>query len=222
MKEYEGLTLREFAERTGKHPVDAMLDLAVADDLRTEFYAPGPNQNMEFMKEMIDYPYLIPGVSDGGAHTKFFTGGQYPTEFLAWLVRELQDVESRGSALAVSALCRRMCAGFRDRGSAARRRAGRHRGLRLRQAWRWGRWKSRTTFRAANGGACARPTAIAYIMVNGEITMRDGVETGASRGTIAAPRQGAEAARIRRWSRRFKFFKRKPGLSASRSSATTG
>ena len=61
---------------------------AVADDLRTEFYAPGPNQDMDYMKEMLDYPYLIPGVSDGGAHTKFFTGGQYPTEFLAWLVRD--------------------------------------------------------------------------------------------------------------------------------------
>jgi len=32
MKEYEGMTLREFGDRTGKHPVDAMLDLAVADD----------------------------------------------------------------------------------------------------------------------------------------------------------------------------------------------
>jgi N-acyl-D-aspartate/D-glutamate deacylase len=115
LKEYEGLTLRELAERTGKHPVDAMLDIAVADDLRTEFYAPGPNQNMGFLKEMLDYPWLIPGVSDGGAHTKFFTGGQYPTDMLERMVREgemlsLEEAHWRLSALPA------LCAGFRDRG----------------------------------------------------------------------------------------------------------
>jgi N-acyl-D-amino-acid deacylase len=115
LKEYEGLTLREAGARAGKHPVDAMLDLAVADDLRTEFYAPGPNQNMEFMKEILANPWLIPGVSDGGAHTKFFTGGRYPTEFLAGLVREhemltLEEAHWRLSALPA------YCAGFRERG----------------------------------------------------------------------------------------------------------
>ena len=34
-KPFENLTLGEVAARTGKHPVDAMLDVAVADDLRT-------------------------------------------------------------------------------------------------------------------------------------------------------------------------------------------
>ena len=27
-------------------------------------------------------PYTIPGVSDGGAHTKFFNGGAWTTDFL--------------------------------------------------------------------------------------------------------------------------------------------
>ncbi|MGO9605916.1 MAG: N-acyl-D-amino-acid deacylase family protein [Candidatus Binataceae bacterium] len=115
LKEYEGLTLREAGERTGKHPVDFMLDVAVADDLHTEFYAPGPNQNMDFMKEMIDYPWLIPGVSDGGAHTKFFTGGQYPTEMLERLVREREMLSLEEAHWRLSALPA-LCAGFRDRG----------------------------------------------------------------------------------------------------------
>ena len=33
----EGLTIAEVAERTGKHPIDAMLDLAVEDELKTTF-----------------------------------------------------------------------------------------------------------------------------------------------------------------------------------------
>jgi len=115
LKEFEGMTLREAAQRTGKHPVDFMLDTAVADDLRTEFYAPGPNQNMDFMKEMLDYPWLIPGVSDGGAHTKFFTGGQYPTEMLERLVREREMLSLEEAHWRLSALPA-LCAGFRDRG----------------------------------------------------------------------------------------------------------
>ena len=182
MKEYEGMTLREFGERTGKHPVDAMLDLAVADDLRTEFYAPGPNQNMEYMKEMIDYPYLIPGVSDGGAHTKFFTGGQYPTEFLAGLVRDRKMLSLEEAHWRLSALPA-MCAGFSGRGVL---REGSPadvviydyeklavRPMEIAHDLPGGEWRR---VRKADG--------YRYIMVNGEITMRDDQQTGASAGRL--------------------------------------
>ena len=67
----------------GKHPVDAMLDVAVADGLRTEFYSTPVNTGLQsFNTEIAQSEVTIPGVSDGGAHTKFFAGGVYPTEFL--------------------------------------------------------------------------------------------------------------------------------------------
>ena len=40
-KHLEGLTMGDAAKRTGKHMVDTMLDLAVSEDLKTEFFAPG-------------------------------------------------------------------------------------------------------------------------------------------------------------------------------------
>jgi N-acyl-D-amino-acid deacylase len=55
-KKFEGLTLRKAAAQSGKHPVDVMLDIAVSEDLKTEFFAPAINQNAELMKELIDYP----------------------------------------------------------------------------------------------------------------------------------------------------------------------
>ena len=60
-------------------------------------------------------PTPCPGVSDGGAHTKFFTGGAWPTDILKWLVRDegkitLEEAHFRLSALPAHA------AGFRDRG----------------------------------------------------------------------------------------------------------
>jgi len=114
-KGLEGLTLRKAAAQTGKHPVDVMLDLSVSEDLKTEFFAPAINQNMELMKELIEYPYLTFGVSDGGAHTKFLTAGRYPTEGIVKYCREnkwlsLEDIHWRLSALPA------FCAGFKDRG----------------------------------------------------------------------------------------------------------
>jgi N-acyl-D-amino-acid deacylase len=114
-KNLEGLTLRKAAAQTGKHPVDVMLDLAVSEDLKTEFFAPAINQNMELMKELITYPYLTFGVSDGGAHTKFLTAGRYPTEGIVKYCRDnqwlsLEEIHWRLSALPA------FCAGFKDRG----------------------------------------------------------------------------------------------------------
>jgi N-acyl-D-aspartate/D-glutamate deacylase len=101
--------------RLGKHPVDVMLDIAVADDLRTTFYLPALNRRLELLQELVDYDWAIFGVSDGGAHTKFFTAGRYPTETLTKMVREhsmlsLEDAHWRLSALPA------WCAGFHDRG----------------------------------------------------------------------------------------------------------
>jgi len=115
-KPFENLTVGEVAVRTGKHPVDAMLDVAVADDLKTIFYAEPANVSRSALREIIEYAWILPGVSDGGAHTKFFTGGRYPTEFLSRIVREeamcsLEHAHWRLSTLPAH------CAGFRDRGT---------------------------------------------------------------------------------------------------------
>jgi N-acyl-D-aspartate/D-glutamate deacylase len=108
-------TVGQVAEALGKHPVDAMLDIAVADGLATEFFAAPPNVSMQHLKEIVDDPYVLFGVSDGGAHTKFLTAGRYPTETLVKIVREqgmlsLEDAHWRLSALPA------MLAGFSGRG----------------------------------------------------------------------------------------------------------
>jgi N-acyl-D-amino-acid deacylase len=114
-KKFEGLTLRQAAAQTSKHPVDMMLDLAVSEGLKTEFFAPAVNQDMSLMKELVDTPHIAFGVSDGGAHTKFLTAGRFPTEGIVKFCREkgwlsLEDIHWRLSALPA------FCAGFKDRG----------------------------------------------------------------------------------------------------------
>src|SRR5829696_1751636 len=113
---YEGKSLRQIADEEGKHYLDVMLDLSLETDLKTEFLGEGPVYNADHMAGVYtESPYTIPGVSDGGAHTKFFTGGAWTTDLLMWMVREtgklsLEEAHYRMSALAAHA------AGFKNRG----------------------------------------------------------------------------------------------------------
>lgn len=115
MKHFENLTLREVGEREGKHPVDAMLDLALADDMRTTFYGPSIGQKLEHLKEVVEPDTTLFGVSDGGAHTKFFCGGRYSTEAITRIVRENQIMSLEEAHWRLSAQPA-ACAGFRNRG----------------------------------------------------------------------------------------------------------
>jgi len=114
-EQYRDMMVGAIAEKLGKHPVDAMLDIAVHDKLKTEFFAAGTNTWPGYMKEIVDNPYVLFGVSDGGAHTKFLTAGRYPTETIIKAVREhgmmsLEEAHWRLSALPA------MVAGFENRG----------------------------------------------------------------------------------------------------------
>jgi N-acyl-D-amino-acid deacylase len=181
-KAFENLRLAEVAARTGKHPVDAMLDLAVADDLRTVFYAEPANVDRAAMRDIIDYEWIVPGVSDGGAHTKFFTGGRYPTEFLSRIVRDeamcsLEHAHWRLAALPAH------CAGFQDRGTITEGAPAdvvvydleRLECLPMEVAHDFpgGEWRR-----------VQRARGYRFILVNGEVTIEEDRETGTHSGRL--------------------------------------
>ncbi|MEA3216504.1 MAG: N-acyl-D-amino-acid deacylase [Acidimicrobiia bacterium] len=116
LEHYVGRSLEDIGRDEGRHYIDVMLDVAIQSELKAEFLGPDRGYNADYMAELItDSPYTFPGVSDGGAHTKFFNGGAFTTDFLMWLVRDeprisLEEAHYRLSALPAHA------AGFRDRG----------------------------------------------------------------------------------------------------------
>jgi N-acyl-D-aspartate/D-glutamate deacylase len=114
-EQFREMSVRQVADKTGKHPVDAMLDIAVTDELRTLFFAAPPQGTSDLLKEIVQYPHMLFGVSDGGAHTKFLTAGRYPTETLAVQVRENQWITYEEAHRRLSALPAQL-AGFQDRG----------------------------------------------------------------------------------------------------------
>ena len=116
LEPYVGKSVGQIAEEEGKDPIDVMLDLSLAGDLNVEFLGPDRGFNAEHTAEMINASYFtVPGASDGGAHTKFFTGGAFTTDFLRWLVRDEQLVSLEEAHYRLSALPAH-AAGFHDRG----------------------------------------------------------------------------------------------------------
>jgi len=179
---YEGLSVEQIAEKEGKHVIDAMLDLSVADDLRTEWAGPIANANIAGYKELMNSPYTMPGVSDGGAHVKFITPAIYPTEVLSWLVRENEVLSLEEAHFRLSGIMA-WAAGITDRGTL---RAGQAADIVVYDADTVNSRPSEIVhdLPANEWRRVQKADGYKHIVVNGEETYQDGVCTGNTSGAL--------------------------------------
>jgi N-acyl-D-aspartate/D-glutamate deacylase len=196
LKRYEGRAISDVAAEEGKHPTDAMLDIAVAADLKVQFRtglasSADPDKVGELMKD----PFIMAGASDGGAHTKFFNGGSYTTDLLTWLVRDtgkltLEEAHYHLSYLPAQA------AGFLDRGFL---REGAPADVvvydlaKLKRTPEW-EYEIAHDMPAGEWRLVQRAEGYRWIMVTGEVTFEDGRCTGATPGRLL--RNGSLGARV--------------------------
>jgi N-acyl-D-aspartate/D-glutamate deacylase len=187
LKDCENLKLKELAARQGKHPVDAMLDLAVADDLKTEFYTT-IGCSLSYLSEIVRSDLALLGVSDGGAHTKFFTAGRYPTETITRLVRDNQVLSLEEAHWKLSAQPA-WCAGFRDRGTI---REGAPADIVVYDYDKLNVLPMEIAYDMPGGEwrRVQRAEGYHYVLVNGEVTMKDDKPTGATSGKLLRHGQG--------------------------------
>ena len=180
---YAGLTVQDIADREGKHVIDALLDLVVADDLGTEFIAAAQGRDVaQYTAEVLDSPHIVAGISDGGAHVKFRTAGNYSTDMLAWLVRDekvmtLEDAHFKLSYLPAH------CGGFKDRGVI---REGAPADILVYDLDKLEILPSEIAEDLPGGDWRRIQKAKGYnwILVNGEVTFEDGEPTGALPGKL--------------------------------------
>lgn len=190
--ELEGLTVGEAAEARGQHPVETFLDVSIQTQMKAIFQTgSGVTNSPDFMAEALASPYTIPGVSDGGAHTKFFTGGSYTTDFLAWLVRDtgkltLEQAHHKLSCLPAHA------AGFKNRGVL---REGAPADVvvydleRLKRVPEWG-GEVAYDFPGDEWRRVQYAEGYRWILVNGEVTFEEGKCTGATPGKLLRSGRG--------------------------------
>lgn len=88
-RKWEQHTVAEIARATGADPLDAMLDLAIAEDLETEFSALLLNSDEKAVGEMLRHPHSLVSLSDAGAHLTLFNDAGFGLHLLGRWVREL-------------------------------------------------------------------------------------------------------------------------------------
>jgi len=85
---YEGKTLAALAASAGKHPLDFMFDLALAEDFDTLFTATVLNSDEEAVGRLMNDDNAIISLSDAGAHLTFLCDAGFGLHVLGHWVRE--------------------------------------------------------------------------------------------------------------------------------------
>ena len=87
-RKWQQQTVAEMAAATGADPLDAMLDLAISEDLDTEFSALLLNSDETAVGEMLKHPHSLVSLSDAGAHLTLFNDAGFGLHLLGHWVRE--------------------------------------------------------------------------------------------------------------------------------------
>lgn len=83
-------SLEARAARVGRTPAELAYDILLADDGKGMIYVPLTNYhgNLDVVKEMLEHPHTMPGLSDGGAHVGAICDASFPTTLLQYWGRD--------------------------------------------------------------------------------------------------------------------------------------
>ncbi len=173
------------AAEQGKAPFDALLDVVVADGLRTVLWpkpSDGDDASWQARAAIWDDPGVMLGGSDAGAHLDRMCGANYPTAFLGDCLRGRQLVTlERAVQLMTEAPAGLF--GLRDRGRVA---TGMHADLMVFDPEAVGS-EPATLVHDLPGESprlVAASTGVVRVLVNGVQTVSDGASTGEVPGTL--------------------------------------
>ena len=183
---YEGMTVQQVADIQGKDPLDAFLDLALDENLETEFILPPQDtpEDVELRRPALLDPISHISVSDGGAHTIFNTHSTWPIYWLTFWIRDRQLMTLEQAHYKMSALPA-WITDFKDRGTL---RVGNWADIIVYNLDELGFVYDKPIFSDDFPGGERRliqkPTGLRYTIVNGTITFEDSECTGALPGKL--------------------------------------
>ena len=185
-QKYEGMSIRELADSQGKHPLDAFLDLALDEELQTEFMLPtrdSPEELKTRVRDLLD-PYAHISVSDGGAHTRFNTNSTWPMYWLTFWIRDRNIMSLEQAHYKMSAFPAWLT-DFKDRGTL---RIGNWADVMVYNIDELGFVHDKPIFANDFPGGERRfiqkPTGLRYTIVNGTVTFEENDPTGSLPGKL--------------------------------------
>ena len=113
-----GLPVGEVAARRGQDVIDAFFDLALEDDLQTQFTVAIMNTDAASVAEIFTHPRSLIGLSDAGAHLTLFCEAGQTSRLLGHWVRDRQALSLEEGVRRVTSMPADLF-GLRDRGRLA-------------------------------------------------------------------------------------------------------
>ena len=180
-------SVADVARGRGLHPAEAMIDLCVASGGDQLFIQPSlyPQDETVLLRAM-RHPRTVMTFSDSGAHLSQIADSSIHTHLLGHWVRDRQEFTLE-EAVRMLTLAPALAWGFTDRGLL---RAGMAADLNVFDPATVGPQVPRLVADLPAGGIRLeqRSTGFAATVVSGEVTIRDGVPTGATPGRLVRSR----------------------------------
>ncbi|SPM32032.1 N-acyl-D-amino-acid deacylase family protein [Mycobacterium terramassiliense] len=191
-----GRSVGEVAAARGGEPFDTLLDVVIADELRTGLSPPLTGDDAADWKmraQVWRHPGAVIGGSDAGAHLDMMCGAIYTTSLLSKGVREHQVVTIEEAIRLITDVPARFY-GLTERG---RIRPGWHADLVLFDPATVGHGPERTRYDLPSGAPrlVADADGISSVLVGGVEVCRDGAATGALPGTVLRSGRDTETVR---------------------------
>lgn len=184
----KGRVVGDIAAERGEEPFDVLVDIALADDLRTILWPLPPDddaKSWELRRQAWDDPRAMLGGSDAGAHLDRMMGADFPTRFIGDCLRGRKLVPMERAVQMMTTEPAGLF-GLRDRGVITE---GSRADLVVFDPERVGATAPTLVYDLPGGAARlhADSTGIRRVYVNGTTVVIDGTPTGATPGTILHP-----------------------------------
>lgn len=194
----EGRTVAEIASERGADPFDTLIDVVLADGLRTVLWPPpaGDDDAHWALRERVwSHPDVLLAGSDAGAHLDRMCGAPYPTQFLAECLRGRRFMPVEQAVHHLSDRPARMF-GLRDRGRIV---PGAHADLVLFDPVTVGAEPARLVHDLPGGAVrmTAGSAGVHRVFVNGVETVRDGTARAALPGRVLRSGRDTETVTAR-------------------------